>query len=53
VDPDGRSAERRRIKVGGRTSEQLEVLSGLRDGQHVVTSDYTGLDKIDRIVLTR
>jgi len=53
VDPDGRSAERRRIKVGRRTSEQLEVLSGLRVGQHVVTSDYTGLDKIDRIVLTR
>ena len=53
VDPDGQSAERRRIKVGRRNSEQLEVLSGLRVGQQVVTSDYTGLDKIDRIVLTR
>ena len=52
VDPDGRSAERRRIKVGRRTSEQLEVLSGLRVGQHVITSDYTGFDKVDRIVLT-
>jgi HlyD family secretion protein len=53
VGPQGRSAERRRIKVGRRTSEQIEVLSGLRVGERVVTSDYTGLDKIDRIVLTR
>jgi HlyD family secretion protein len=53
VGPDGQSAERRRIKVGRRTSEQLEVLSGLRPGERVVTSDYTGLDKVDRLVLTR
>jgi HlyD family secretion protein len=52
VGPDGRSAERRRIKVGRRTSEQLEVLSGLRIGERVITSDYTGFDKVDRIVLT-
>ena len=49
---DGRSAERRRIKVGRRTSEQLEVLSGLATGERVITSDYTGLDRVDRIVLT-
>ena len=49
---DGKSAERRQIKVGRRTSEQLEVLSGLRDGERVLTSDYTGLDRVDRIVLT-
>jgi HlyD family secretion protein len=53
VDPDGQSAERRRLKVGRRTSEQIEVLGGLRVGQRVVTSDYTGLEKIDRIVLAR
>jgi HlyD family secretion protein len=53
VEPDGRSAERRRIKVGRRTSEQIEVLGGLRVGERVVTSDYTGLDKIDRLALTR
>lgn len=53
VGPDGRSAERRRIKLGRRTSEQLEVLGGLRVGQQVITSDYTGFDKVDRIVLAR
>ena len=52
VSSDGRSAERRRIKVGRRTSEQLEVLSGLAAGEQVITSDYTGLDKVDRVVLT-
>jgi HlyD family secretion protein len=52
VAADGRSAERRRIKVGRRTSEQLEVLSGLATGERVLTSDYTGLDRVDRIVLT-
>jgi HlyD family secretion protein len=52
VASDGRSAERRRIKVGRRTSEQLEVLSGLATGERVITSDYTGLDRVDRIVLT-
>src|SRR3984957_5272192 len=53
VNPDGGSAERQRIKVGRRTSEQNEVLGGLRVGERVVTSDYTGIDKVDRIVLTR
>jgi HlyD family secretion protein len=49
---DGRSAHRRRIRVGRRTSEQLEILSGLAKGERVITSDYTGLDRADRIVLT-
>jgi HlyD family secretion protein len=46
------TAERRRIKVGRRTSEQLEILAGLQPGERVITSDYTGLEKADRIVLT-
>jgi HlyD family secretion protein len=50
--PEGDIAERRRIKVGRRTSEQLEILAGLRPGEQVITSDYTGLEKADRIVLT-
>jgi HlyD family secretion protein len=50
--PGGDIAERRRIKVGRRTSEQLEILAGLRPGEQVITSDYTGLEKADRIVLT-
>ncbi len=49
---DGKTAQRTRIRVGRRTSEQLEVLSGLAAGAQVITSDYTGLDRADRIVLT-
>jgi HlyD family secretion protein len=50
--PGSDSAERRRIKVGRRTSEQVEILAGLRPGERVITSDYTGLEKADRIALT-
>lgn len=50
--PDGKSAHRRQIRIGRRTSEQLEILAGLAPGDRVVTSDYTGLDRADRIVLT-
>jgi len=51
VAADGRSAQRRRIKLGRRTSDQLEVLGGLSAGERVISTDYTGLDNIDRIIL--
>ena len=50
--PGSDTAERRRIEVGRRTSEQVEILAGLRPGERVITSDYTGLEKADRVVLT-
>jgi HlyD family secretion protein len=49
--PDGTSATRRAVKLGRRTTESVEVLSGLAPGDRVVTSDYTGLDRIDRLDL--
>jgi HlyD family secretion protein len=49
VDPSGNHADRRRIKLGRRNSEQVEVLSGLKAGDRVVTSDYEGYEKLDRI----
>lgn len=52
VAPDGRSAERRQIQIGRRTTEQIEVLSGLSVGDRAITSDYAGLDRVDRISLT-
>jgi HlyD family secretion protein len=51
VDSDGTSAVRRPVKLGRRTTETVEVLDGLQPGDRVVTSDYTGLDRIDRLVL--
>lgn len=53
VSPDGRHADRRRIRIGRRNAEQVEVLSGLKAGERVITSDYQGLEKIDRIDLTK
>jgi HlyD family secretion protein len=52
LDAGGHRAEKRRIKIGRRNAEQVEVLSGLRPGERVITSDYTGYEKIERVVLT-
>ena len=52
VAPDGQSAQRRHIKVGRRTVEQLEITSGLAVGERVMISDYAALEKADRVLLT-
>lgn len=52
VAPDGGSAERRRIRLGRRNAEQVEVLDGLAAGERVIVSDYEGLERIDRIELS-
>jgi HlyD family secretion protein len=49
LDADGTTARRRTIRLGRRSAEQVEVLSGLQPGDRVVTSDYTGFDRIDRL----
>jgi HlyD family secretion protein len=51
VSADGAKAVRRQVRLGRRNAEAVEVLSGLVAGDHVITSDYTGLDRIDRINL--
>lgn len=50
---DGKSALRRTIKLGRRNAEQLQVLSGLQPGDRVITSDYAGWERLDRIDLTQ
>jgi HlyD family secretion protein len=52
VDPGGRTAERRRITIGRRNAEQVEILSGLKVGDRVITSDYAAFEKVDRVDLT-
>jgi HlyD family secretion protein len=49
---DHDEAKRRLVKLGRRTTEAVEVLDGLQPGDRVVTSDYTGLDRIDRLDLS-
>lgn len=53
LDPGVSRAVRRPVKLGRRTAEAAEVLSGLAPGERVVTSDYTGLERIDRLTLSQ
>ena len=53
VDPSGRRADRRRIRIGRRNTDQVEILGGLAPGERVITSDYTGFENADRVTLTR
>jgi HlyD family secretion protein len=43
VDSGGNSATKRQVQLGRRNSDFIEVLSGLRPGEKVVTSSYSGL----------
>jgi len=51
VAQGGGHAERRRIRLGRRNAEQVEILAGLRAGERVITSAYQGFEKVDRIDL--
>lgn len=52
VAPDGRSAEKRPVRLGRRNSDVIEVLDGLDRGERVVTSPYTGLVDKTRLDLS-
>ena len=43
VDKSGDSATRRAIQLGRRNSDFIEVLGGLKPGERVITSSYSGL----------
>ena len=49
LDEEGREASRVRVKLGRASLDAVEVTSGLRAGDHVVLSDLSGLDGVDRI----
>lgn len=53
VNARGDRAERRRIRIGRRSADQVEVLSGLAPGERVIISDYTGFEKADQVILTK
>lgn len=52
VAPDGRSAERRTVRLGRRNADFIEVLDGLDPGERVVTSPYTGMVDKTRLDLS-
>ena len=46
---DGNGAERRLVKLGRRNNDFVEVLEGLKPGERVVTSTYSGLIDKDQL----
>jgi HlyD family secretion protein len=50
---DGRSAERRKIRVGRRSNSQVEVTSGLAPGERVIVSTYAGFGKAERLQIAK
>ncbi|MCW3837704.1 efflux RND transporter periplasmic adaptor subunit [Sphingomonas canadensis] len=51
VSPDGRSAVKRKVRLGRRNADYVEVLEGLDPGERVITSPYTGFADKDRLDL--
>ncbi|HKU12976.1 MAG TPA: efflux RND transporter periplasmic adaptor subunit [Steroidobacteraceae bacterium] len=49
---DDDTAQRRRVRLGRRNADQVEILGGLAAGDRVIVSDYAGLERIERIELT-
>ena len=53
LDPDGRTARKRAIRIGRRNNQQLEVTSGLRQSEQVVVSSYTLYKENDRLEISK
>jgi HlyD family secretion protein len=53
ADAGAAHADRRRIRIGRRSAEQVEILGGLKPGERVITSDYAAFEKVDRVDLTK
>ncbi|HEU4499351.1 MAG TPA: efflux RND transporter periplasmic adaptor subunit, partial [Sphingomicrobium sp.] len=49
VDDGGKSAERRPVQLGRRNNDFIEVLDGLKPGERVITSTYSGLVDKDHL----
>ncbi len=49
VDSGGKSATKRPVQLGRRNSDFIEVLGGLKPGERVITSSYSGLTDKERL----
>jgi HlyD family secretion protein len=52
VGKDGKSAEKRPVRLGRRNPDSIEVLGGLAPGDRVITSSYTGFADKTRLKLS-
>jgi len=51
VDPDGKGATRVSVKVGHASTNEMQVLEGLKEGDRVILSDMSRYDAVDRVRL--
>lgn len=51
LSPDGRTAERRSVKLGERNKDFVRIVSGLKADEIVVVSSYSAFDKADNLIL--
>ena len=51
VDRDGKYANRVSVKVGRSSVNEIQVLSGLKEGDTVILSDMSRYDNVDRVRL--
>lgn len=52
LSTDGKSAERRAVRSGPRSSRRVAILSGLRSGERVVTSSYRPWANVNTMRIT-
>ena len=50
-DPDGKTAARTQVKVGKASVTQIQILSGLKEGDRVILSDMSRYDNTDKVRL--
>ncbi len=51
LDADGKKATRRAITAGRRNPDAVEITSGLKPGERVITSDYAKYQNFSRLIL--
>jgi HlyD family secretion protein len=49
LTPDGKYATRRKIELGRRNPDHVEVLDGLEPGERVIVSSYQGFEHVERV----
>jgi HlyD family secretion protein len=51
IDPDGKTATRVQVKVGGASVTEIQILDGLHEGDRVILSDMSRYDANDKVRL--
>jgi len=51
IDPDGKTATRMQVQVGRASVTEIQILSGLKEGDRVILSDMSRYDNADQVRL--